>query len=44
MYFNEGQAERDEIKKCDVDVSKLKLSRKDLRIFLGREGDFFKGS
>lgn len=32
MYFKEGDAERDGIKKCDIDVSKLKLSRKDLRM------------
>jgi hypothetical protein len=32
MYFKEGDAERDGIKKCDVDVSKLKLSRNDLRM------------
>ncbi|MFN4763695.1 hypothetical protein ACKGJN_11265 [Gillisia sp. Q332] len=32
MYFKEGQAERDGIKKFDIDVSKLYLSRKDLRM------------
>ena len=32
LYFKEGDAKKDGIKKCDVDISKLNLTRNDLRM------------